>query len=399
MGVAVDPEDPQDLHVPAAVDDVPVPRYGEASLAEVVPALTELVRGGRPPLLDGLDATRVVLLVVDGLGACQLARTTHVPGLAGLPGRDIDAVFPSTTSASIGAIGTGLPPSQHGIVGYSFPLPGHEHPLNALGWRIGLRAGGFDARSVLVPESVTPTPTALEAAAASGVDTTVVVDPEFPDSGLTRAVLRGGQRRTARGLDTTLATGLDAVAAADGPALAYTHHPLVDWAGHVEGPLSDAWCDTVADVDHTLQRLRGELPPDTAIVVTADHGMVHVPEHEVVELAEHPELTEGVRTIAGEPRVRQLAIADDADVEEVAARWRRTLGDVAVVATRGQALHLFGPDPTPTARRHVGDLVVIARRGSIVHERVDPHGGRHLGQHGGPTAAERLVPLRWVTRG
>ena len=390
------PPSPADVAVPADADDLVLPRYGGHSLADVVPAVTTHLLGDAAPApVAGLRATRVVVLVVDGLGSRQLER---VPGLAGtlrrLPGGDVDAAFPTTTVASIASLGTGLPPSQHGLVGYSFALPDHEQPLQALGWRVGLRGGGFDARTTVVPEALQPRPTAFEQAAAAGVATTVVVDPDFPDSGFTRAVLRGGERRTARGLAATLDTAVDAVTAADGPALAYCHHPLVDWAGHTHGACSPAWCDAVHDVDVALAGLRGRLPADVTVLVTADHGMLTVDDQHVTELAEHPSLLDGVRVLAGEPRVRHLALEDAVDPESVAARWRASLGDRALVLHRADALRLLGPSATATARRHVGDLVVLARRGTLPHERVDPHGGRHRGQHGGPTRAERLVPLR-----
>ena len=387
---------PEDLRVPDEPARVPRPRYGARSLADVVPAvLQRLTRPDRPAPapVEGLRDQRVVVLVVDGLGMRQLARVPDVaPFLRSLPGAPVDAVFPSTTVASLTSIGTGRPPSQHGLVGYAFALSDHDQPLNALGWRIGLRGGGFDARRVAVPEALQPHPTAFEQAAAAGVATTVVVAPEFPDSGLTRAALRGGQRRTASGLTETLELAVGAVAAADGPALAYAHHPQVDWAGHTTGPCGDEWCDAVAEVDAALARLQRVLPSGVTVLVTADHGMLGIADQDVVELADHPGLLAGVRVLAGEPRVRHLALEGDADRTTVAARWRQVLGDRALVMTREDALPLFGPDPTSAARDRIGDLVVVARRGTLVHERVDPNGGRMVGHHGGPTAAERLVP-------
>ncbi len=390
------PTSPVDVAVPDDPAALEAPRYGSHSLADLVPAVTAHLRGEEPPPLGaGLRTSKVVVLVVDGLGSRQLARVPDVaPLLRRLPGEDVDAVFPSTTVASIASIGTGLPPSRHGLVGYAFALPGHDHPLNGLGWRIGLRGGGYDARSEVVPEALQPHPTALERAAEDGIAVTVVVDDDFPDSGLTRAALRGGERRTARGLTPTLDLAVEAVARADGAALAYCHHPLVDWAGHTEGACSPAWCDAVSDVDAALADLRRRLPDDVTVLVTSDHGMLTVPDEDVVELADHPTLLEGVRVLAGEPRVRQLALEPGADAAAVAGRWRSELGDRALVLDRATALPLFGPDPSPTARRHVGDIVVLARHGTLVHERVDPHGGRHRGQHGGLSRAERLVPLR-----
>lgn len=390
------PPRPRDLEVPGRATDVARPRYGERSLADLVPAVVRHLTHPdqpAPPPVEGLTNDRVVVLVVDGLGVRQLER---VPGLAptmrSLPGTSVDAVFPSTTVASLASIGTGRPPSQHGLVGYTFALPDHDQPLNALVWRIGLRSGGFDARQVAVPEALQPHPTAFEQAAAAGVATTVVLDPEFPESGLTRAALRGGRTRTATGLEETLEKAVAAVVDADGPALAYAHHPQVDWAGHNSGACSDEWCVAVSELDAALGRLRATLPDGVTVVVTADHGMLSIADEDVYELADQPALLDGVRVLAGEPRVRHVALEAGADTSTVAARWRDGLGDRALVLTRDEALPLFGPDPTSAARARIGDLVVLARRGVLVHERVDPHGGRLAGHHGGPTTAERLVP-------
>lgn len=414
-----------DADHPGAAGAPTPPRYGHRSLADVVPAITTVLAarhaaGDDPPpaiepvgrdrrqrrgsgrhrgdLVDELAdlPARVVLLVADGLGADVLdAHAAAAPRLIASPGADVDAVFPPTTVASLASIGTGRPPSRHGLVGYAWPVPDHGHPLCGLSWRTGLRGGGRDVRDTIVPEQLQPGPTALERAHALGIATTTVLDPDHLDSGLTRAALRGGQRLGARGITATLDRAVETAVGGDGPALVYAHDPTVDDAGHEFGPDSDETRDAVADLDRALDAVGDALPPDVAVLVTADHGMVGIPEGGVVELTDLPALAHGVRVIAGEPRGRHVAVAEDADVDEVAATWRRVLGSRATVLSRQEALPLFGPDPTAAARQAIGDLVVLAAEGvALVHARVDPHGGRLPGQHGGPTTAERLVPLR-----
>ena len=103
--------------------DLVVPRYGERSLAEVVPAL--LAALGVPSPGDGPDALAVPpvraagLLLVDGLGADLLRRyAADAPFLAGLPDvGPLTAGFPSSTATSLTSLGTGTPPGAHGIVG------------------------------------------------------------------------------------------------------------------------------------------------------------------------------------------------------------------------------------------------------------------------------------------
>ena len=150
-----------------------VPRYGTASLAEVMPAL--LAALGVPGEEDriGLDlggVRRICLLLVDGLGAEALAEHPgEAPFLAGLAGPTLTAGFPSTTAASLSSLGTGRPPGEHGIVGYLLAVPGHDRVMNTLQWRLHGPGPAVDLLSEVVPEQFQPASTAFERAAADGV--------------------------------------------------------------------------------------------------------------------------------------------------------------------------------------------------------------------------------------
>lgn len=372
---------------------VAAPRYGEASLAEVLPsALAALGIGDVDPL--GLaPAEAIVVLVVDGLGARQLDRPgVDAPFLRSQPTQVIDTVFPATTAAALTSLGTGVPPGQHGITGYAIGHPDHDQPLNLLTWRVGLKGGGFDARDVIVPETFQPTATALERAEERGARVAVVVHPDFTDSGLTRAGLRGGTRVEAVGLARTLEAAVAATRGL-GPTLVYAHHPDVDKAGHVFGPHSEEWCQTVAAVDDELERIAERLPRGTTLLVTADHGMVACPRDEVTELSEVDGLCDGIRVLAGEPRVRQLWCERGA-TDDVLAAWREALAGRAVVVTREEAIAAgwFGVVADHVADR-IGEVVAVATHGSMAHRDVDPFDGLLLGQHGALSRDELEIPL------
>lgn len=369
------------------------PRYGEASIADIVPsAMAAVGIGGANPLsLPPSDA--VVVLVVDGLGAQQLrAHADVAPFLARHLDVVVDAVFPTTTAASLVSIGTGLPPGQHGITGYAIGHPDHDQPLNLLGWRVGCRGGGFDARDVVVPETYQATPTALERAGELGARVAVVLDPEHTDSGLTRAGLRGGTRVEAVGLVRTVEAAV-AATRGRGPTIVYAHHGDVDTMGHVHGVGGEPWIEALAAVDAELARFAELLPRGTQVLVTSDHGMVTVPEDAVFELADRDELASGVRILAGEPRVRQLWVEPGAR-DDVLAAWQDALDGRAVVVAREDAIAAgwFGVVADHVLDR-VGEVVAVATRGSLVHRDVDPVGGRLLGQHGALSRDEVEVPL------
>ena len=105
-----------------------VPRHGERTLAEVLPSLLAAigVTGCASPL-GTAPARSAGLLLVGGLGWELLhAYAADAPFLAVLAADSASAFagFPATTAVSLATLGTGRPPGEHGIVGYTFALPG-----------------------------------------------------------------------------------------------------------------------------------------------------------------------------------------------------------------------------------------------------------------------------------
>lgn len=383
----------------------PPPRYGTASLAEMAPDALAALRGEPTrvlPLPEQVHA--VIILVIDGMGRANLdAHAEVAPFLAATAGPTLDAVFPTSTAPGLTTIGTGRPPGEHGVTGYSFAVPGHERRLVALTWSWERQDLDIDARLDVVPERLQPTPTVFERAREQGVTPVTVLRPEFATSGLTRAGLRGGEVVPATDLDTTLSAAVGAAAVPGRRTLVYAHHGDLDAIGHLAGPGSDHWCTELARIDARLARLADELPPGVAVVVTADHGMVRVSPEGFVELADLPELTEhdhGVRLVAGDARARQVYARPGAHAE-VAAAWRAHVGDRAHVLTGDEAVGAgwFGPAVTDAARATIGDVVVSARVPDVawVHRDIDPFGGRLPGLHGALTDAERHVPALVLT--
>jgi hypothetical protein len=379
----------------------PAPRYGEASVADLLPDALRFLTGGDAGLLPFPGGVRdVVLLVVDGLGRHNLDDHADVaPTLTGAPGIVADAPFPSTTATSLSCIGTGRPPGEHGITGYSLAVPGDDRPLITLTWTWERQFGGPDARDDLPPEELQPDPTVFERARGAGVRPVTVLRPEFHHSGLTRAGLRGGDLVAATELEGTLDAALTAIGESDGPTLVYGHHGDLDAIGHLAGPDSEAWRTELHRIDGVLAAVRERLPATTALVVTADHGMVHVPEEGYIELADRPDLLAGVRVLTGDGRARQLHVTAGAR-DDVLATWREHVGDRGHVVTRDQAIDAgwFGPVRTDRVRATIGDVLVVADAPvSWVHRDADLFGGRLPGLHAGLTRREIEVPALVLT--
>ncbi|HEY1319657.1 MAG TPA: alkaline phosphatase family protein, partial [Streptosporangiaceae bacterium] len=109
--------------MPAEPAVAPVlPRYGERSLPDLASSLlASLGIPGEQNVLGLPPAARICLLVVDGLG-WELLRDhpAAAPFLSELAvnAAPLTAGFPATTVTSLGSLGTGRTPGQHGMLGY-----------------------------------------------------------------------------------------------------------------------------------------------------------------------------------------------------------------------------------------------------------------------------------------
>ncbi|HSO52183.1 MAG TPA: alkaline phosphatase family protein, partial [Actinomycetes bacterium] len=318
----------------------PLPRYGEASLSDLLPSLLAAldVPGQANPL--GVEPLRrACLLVVDGLGwELLLANRRAAPVMAAAAerGGPVTTGFPSTTSSSLASIGTGLPPGRHGLVGYTIALPGMDRAFNCLRWSPYGLGGAKDLRDRVVPERIQPEPTAFEAAAADGVEVTLVGAGEYAASGFTRAALRGGDYWRTHSLGDQAAGALRGLGKGR-RSLVYLYHPDLDRPGHVRGAGAEAWRLELAHIDQRVGQIAERLGGDAALFVTGDHGMVDLRPEQRVDLADQPELAAGVRLLAGEARARHVHTQRGA-AADVLATWRGLLGHAMWVVSGEEAI-------------------------------------------------------------
>ncbi|MCW4464464.1 alkaline phosphatase family protein [Glutamicibacter sp. MNS18] len=370
----------------------PPPGYGRDTLAEVLPsAASALGIPGFGNTLNLARTRRVNLVMVDGLGWNQLkANLAHAPFLRGLFDRAqrLTTGFPSTTATSLSTLGTGLPPGDHGMLGYDVVDPARRRVVNQL--------GGWP--SDLDPEAWQPHSTMFEQIAAHGLHVATVSLGIFAKSALTRAALRGPEFVAATSL-AARSRATTEVFARHREALVYTYFNELDKTGHKSGVDSDAWRETLEELDHTIKTMVSRLPEGTSVLITGDHGMVDVAESQRFDYSREPELIEGVELTSGEPRGVQLSFAtstSDATRSAVREAWLRRYGTKAWVLTRKEAIDygLFGSLREGVAGR-LGDLMILACEPVAFYDgrRVAPTAFEMVGQHGSLTAAERLVPL------
>ncbi len=358
-----------------------MPDYQGANVRGIVPALLG-PRDWSHGLPDWMpaslaDARQVVLLVLDGLGWDQLTeRSALAPTLCAMDARPITTVAPTTTATALASIATGLTPAEHGLVGYRMVLGGEV--INVLRWSSADR----DRRRSDPPADVQPIPGFL------GHDVPIVTPSELHDTGFTLAHLRGARPvgwRAASSIAVEVGRLLRA-----GERFVYAYYGGIDKIAHERGfgPFYDAELRTA---DRLVGDLLDELPAGAMLLVTADHGQVHVGDDIVVPARE---VLDHVAMQSGEGRFRWLHAKHGA-VRSLVDVATDAHGDVAWVVTIEQMVdeHWFGAVVPPPVLSRLGDVALVARAPVSFHDPDDTGPFELVCRHGSLTSAEVRVPL------
>jgi predicted AlkP superfamily pyrophosphatase or phosphodiesterase len=334
-----------------------------------------------------------VFVVVDGLGANLVNKMDTESFLPRHLAMELQTVFPSTTSAVFTSLATAKWPSQHGIVGWDmylqeihavatiirFARRSDEKSLGALGvdeWQAYPVPSLFskiagDLVSV-VPEDIAGTPYSNYWA---GHNTTYV-----PYSGLTDGVDKVVSRaRTAGDRSVT-----------------HFYTPYVDNVAHEYGAESRQTFDAMRSVDRAIERMAKSLPSGTRVILTADHGQLSGPVHEIWPT--DPLVSYLEQEPWGDSREMHFAVRPSS-IEQFEADFRERFGDLAFLLTTGEVetLELLGPGPIDdVTMKRLGTHLAISRGPDSFKYRAPtlrPHNKKFIGHHSGLTPDEMLIPL------
>lgn len=355
-----------------------LPRYGRGCLSDVVAALCA-PSGAAPEWVPApaRGAERVVLLLLDGLGWNQmLARRHLLPVLSAFVGDAVTSVVPSTTATALTSLTTGLDPASHGLVGWRMLMG--DTVMNVLRW---VDDDGVDLRRRHEPGLVQSCPPFL------GMKVPVLSRAELEGTGFTAAHLAGTIPRGWR-LSSSIPVGIRS-ALDDGHTFVYAYYDGIDKVAHERGfgPYYDA---ELAHVDRLVGDILDALPPDVVLVVTADHGQVHVGDA-IVRLGD--QLTPLVRRRSGEGRFRWLHAVKGRETALLEACEMHA--DLAWVVSRERVVDegWMGPRMTDEVRRRLGDVALVARAPVSFEDPAEAGGHPLVCRHGSVTPDEMLVPL------
>jgi hypothetical protein len=372
------------------------PDYSGGSLVNLIASVVQ-ARGGKAlhaPLQSGLEGLRearnLVLLIVDGLGDNYLVRRGSGGELARRRRRAITSVFPSTTASAITTSYTGRTPLEHGLTGWYtyFGEAGCVSaalPFRSRGDMQPLARRGVKPEHVYVPGSI------FQAIAEASF---VVTYKDIIDSEYNATHCRGAQRLAYETLDGLVAQVEAAVKSGDARKFVYAYWPVYDMVSHRFGSEGTQAFDEFTKVDAAFGQLLRKLEnTDSLVVATADHGFIDVPPEDSLELPDFmmPDLR---FPLCGERRVAYCHVHARDEFMKKAKDWLGERADV-VPSARLADEGWFGPGtPHPRFAERVGDVALVMRGRTTVKDWT-PGESRHLhvGNHGGTSEDEMLIPL------
>jgi type I phosphodiesterase/nucleotide pyrophosphatase len=336
------------------------------------------------------NARNIILIIADGLGERYLMQRGAGSELARRRKAAITSVFPSTTASAITTSYTGATPLEHGLTGWFtyFGDAGYVAaalPFRTRGDNASLREKGF------TPERAYPVPSLFESLPVRSI---VVTYKEIIDSEYNLRHCAGAERRAYQTLEQFVEEIEAAAKSGRERKFIYAYWPEYDMISHRYGSQSAQAAAQFEKFDAAFGKLLARLAgTESLVIATADHGFIDVAPEESLELP--CALASLLRfPLCGERRVVYCYVHAVKDFIERAKDW---LGSRADVRPSRELLDegWFGPGTAhPRFSERIGDVALVMRGHYTVKDWIagEPR-HLHIGNHGGTSEDEMLIPL------
>ncbi|MEK7573053.1 MAG: alkaline phosphatase family protein [Patescibacteria group bacterium] len=399
------------------------PQYDGYSLYNVMSTIFDLlvIKNTKIPL--SLDLKRyknkknkIVFFLVDGFGFNQYKKLQDkidflkILSIKGFV-CPITSGFPSTTSASLTTMATGLTPQEHGLFEWNLYMEELGEIIQTLPFASLGRKTRTDSllEKGVKPELLINKPTIYEAFEKEKVQCYVFQNISVSESVYSMISTGAAKRISYRYLSDLISSLRKSIAAEEGPAFFYVYWSGIDSQGHEFSPNSEEYFLEAKIFFDSLQkeflaRLKKGKVSNTLFMMTSDHGQVPVDASKTIYLNHDEKLVEafdidrnGEKILPwGSPRDVFLAIKERKK-EEIVFYLREAYGKYALILKTEDAVKakLFG-DGSPNSEflHRLGNIMILPFHGNTIwYEHIKGELFEFKGHHGGLTEDEMLIPL------
>lgn len=256
------------------------PLYSTYCFSNIPKTIFSLFDGGG----EGLPAdcfvkgayNQVVLLFIDGFGWHFFEKyKSKLPILQRLEAEGIlskvTSMFPSTTAAHVTCIHTDLPPNQSGLYEWFMYDPTLDDMIAPLPF---CYAGERKIETLpLDPDLLFPKQTIYQKLKEKKITSHIFQPMSIVDSTYSKGIGKGAEMHGFR----SPKEGLEQLLTYVKPqTYCYFYYGEIDAVGHRKGIYSEEFGHAVDAIFSPLEEFYEKLPPKTALLITADHGMTPV---------------------------------------------------------------------------------------------------------------------------
>ena len=345
-----------------------------------------LALDGKPNPLSLPTKQSYLVILVDGLGVENIKSAGGHAGFLNQKlstSKSLFSGFPTTTATSLASFATGNPSGEHAFIGYRVFDRELSKPINLLN----------DLGIEFPPRKYQDLQTISEQAAKAGKNVITVGPGEYEGSGFTQATMPASKYLAAKSLQERFDTARSEIAKPG--TLVYLYIPELDQLAHRFGCQSLNWLNTIEDLDSVLSAFIKSLPKSSGAILTADHGVIDVPQTSHIYLEQYESMKD-LAMIGGDPRVGFLYFDSGIDLVAKREALQADLTSLVDVVTVQDLVEAGWYQPlSESAKKVAPDLILLPKGNRVVYHRefARVKSMSMIGQHGGMSKAEWEVPL------
>ena len=332
----------------------------------------------------------IVLVVIDGLGYDYLISKKDSFLYKNLKTSITSVAFP-TTACAITTFLTGVAPQQHAITGWHINLKELGAVTTILPF-VPRAKGKFDEKKIKIKDIL------KEKGVFSKINrrSYVLCNNEINKGSFNVDITKNAEIVNTGNLNNFFQK-LKITIKKPGKKYIYAYWGDFDMFCHEYGKDDKKVGAHFNKIDKNFQRLFKKLEKDTVIIITADHGSVTLPLNKRIWLENHPKLKECLSApLCAEPRAR-CCYVHPSKAKQFEDYIKTYLSEYCIAYKSEDLIKkgLFGlGKPNPELFDRLGDYVLIMKGNYIIKDLIiGEKDNRHLGNHGGISKEEMLVPL------